>query len=275
MAMKIDDFFSTHAVFRYDEFAAFVLERNKTTKNSTIYNLLTYHQNKRHIRRIRRGLYCAIPKGADADSHMVDPFLLASKLTIDAVIGYRTALYFFGKLHSIPNEFVYLSSKKEKDPFVYQGTLYRAVSIPVVLKNLNQSGFGVKTIDHLGQKIRITTLERAVVDILDRPYLCGSWEEIWLSLENIEYLNLTEVFDYALLLRNATTIAKLGFYLEMHKDELMVSDHYLDELRKYIPHTPHYLGKDKNSPQRLISAWNLIIPSSLIQREWEEPNENI
>lgn len=273
--MKIDDFFSTHNVFRYEEFAAFILKRKMNTKNSTIYNLLTYHQKKGHIRRIRRGLYCSIPRGVDADSHIVDPFLITSKLAPDAVIGYRTALYFFGKLHSIPNEFVYLSSKKEKDPFVYQGTLYRTVSIPGALIKSNQSGFGVKTIDHLGQKIRITSLERAAVDILDRPYLCGSWEEIWLSLENIEYLNLTEVFDYALLLGNATTIAKLGFYLETHKDELMVPDRYLNELRKYVPQTPHYLEKDKNSPQNLISAWNLIIPSSLIQREWEEPNENI
>ena len=269
MAMKIDDFFSTHNVFRYDEFEAFILKRKTTSKNSTIYNLLTYHQKKGRIRRIRRGIYCSIPKGVDADSHLADPFLIASKLSPDVIIGYRTALYFFGKLHSIQNEFVYLSSKKEKNPFVYQGTLYRAVSIPLALKRSNKNDFGVKTLDRLGQKIRITTLERTVVDILDRPYLCGSWEEIWLSLENIEYLNLTEVFDYALLLGNATTIAKLGFYLETHKDTLMVSDRYLDELRKYIPRIPHYIERDTNNPQSLISAWNLIIPSSLIQREWE------
>jgi len=272
--MALDEFFALHKVFTFNEFVAFLLAR-KPSKSSTIYNLLTYHQKQGHICRIRRSLYCSIPKGVDAKSYIVDPLLIASKLADDAVIGYRTALDFFGKLHTVQNEFNYFSRKKEKGPFVFQGITYRAVSIPTAIKNSKQIDFTVKTFDRQGQKIRVTTLERTLVDILDRPYLCGSWEEIWLSLENIEYLNLDAVVNYALLLQNATTIAKLGFYLESHKEELMVPDQYLGELRKHIPRAPHYLEKDKKKPHKLISMWNLIVPSSLLQREWEEPDENI
>ena len=49
------------------------------------------------------------------------------------------------------------------------------------------------SIERLGVKIAVTTLERTFVDMLDRPHLSGSWEEIWKSFENIEYLDLNQV----------------------------------------------------------------------------------
>jgi hypothetical protein len=45
-----------------------------------------------------------------------------------------------------------------------------------------------------------------LVDVLDRPDLSGGWEEIWRSLETIEYFDLDEIVAYARLLDNATTI---------------------------------------------------------------------
>lgn len=273
--MKLNDFFINHPVFTFAEVATFLSPEKVTSKNSTIYNLLTYHQKQGHIRRVRRGVYCSVPAGIDPNTFIVDPFLIASKLADDAILGYRTALDFFGKLHSVQNEFIYLSKKHENSPFVFQEASYRAVSIPIALENSKQIQFAVKIIDRLGQKIKVTSLERTLVDVLDRPYLCGSWEEIWLSLESIEYLNLDEVLQYVFLLENATTVAKLGYYLEIHKDELMVSDFYLAELAKHIPKTPAYLDKKNKGPQHLIATWNLFVPSSLQQRKWEEPNENI
>ncbi|MCE5293359.1 MAG: hypothetical protein LLF94_01935 [Chlamydiales bacterium] len=273
--MKLNDFFSLHPVFTFAEIAAFLYPEKPASKTSTIYNLLTYHQKQDHIRRVRQGLYCTVPAGIDKNTFTVDPFLIASKLTGDAILGYRTALDFFGNLHSVQNEFIYLSQKHKNSPFIFQDASYRAVSIPIALENSKQICFAVKTIDRLGQKIKITSLERTIVDVLDRPYLCGSWEEIWLSLESIEYLNLDEVVQYALLLGNATTVAKVGYYLENHKNELMVSDFYLSQLAKHIPKTASYLDKKHKGPQVLMSNWNLFVPNSLHNRKWEEPNENI
>jgi hypothetical protein len=88
-------------------------------------------------------------------------------------------------------------------------------------------------------------------------------------------LNLEEVFKYALLLGNATTIAKLGFFLETHKEEFMVSDEYLQELCKHCPAKPHYMNRNQNQLQKMMAKWNLIVPLSLVNREWEEPNANI
>ena len=73
--------------------------------------------------------------------------------------------------------------------------------------------------------------------------------------------------DYALLLRNATTAAKVGFFLEQHQEQLMVEDSQLDRLREARSRQPHYM--DRGAPGRLVSDWNLIVPEQVLTRAWE------
>jgi predicted transcriptional regulator of viral defense system len=272
--MKLDSFFAQHTVFTFEQIQA-ALSQNRSVNPSTLYNLLAYHLQRGHIIRIRRGLYYSVPPGIESSSCPVDPFLIASKMAIDAVLGYRTALDIFGKLHTVSNEFIYLSNKVEKGPYIFKDVKYRRASIPTSLKEKGKERFGVTSVDRLGQTVFVTSLERTLVDILDRPNLCGSWEEIWRSLEAIEYFNIDAVLDYAFLLENATTIAKLGFFLETHRDALFISDQHLEKLLKHRPKKPHYLEAQRSSSQKLISKWNLIVPLNLINRTWEEPGENI
>ena len=107
-------------------------------------------------------------------------------------------------------------------------------------------------------RLRVTNLERTLVDVLDRPGLSGSWEEIWRSLESVEFFDLDKVVEYALLLGNATTAAKVGFFLEQHRETLMVEDRHLKELQ--VPaRQPHCrtdqtdirpVGMEPGGPQR-------------------------
>ncbi len=274
--MKLDYFFAQHQIFTVNDLIAWLSKRSGDAINySTLHNSLSYHQKQGHILRVRRGLYYSIPKGVTASFYPIDPFLVTSKMTEDAILGYRTALDLHGKLHSTSSKFIYLSKKRVMAYFVFKDVEYQAVSIPIALKANHNEKFGTQSIDRLGQNILVTTLERTLVDVLDRPYLCGSWEEIWLSLENIEYLELEQTLKYAFFLGNATTIAKLGFFLETHRERLMISEAYLENLCKHRPLKPHYLERKHKQTQKMISKWNLIVPLSLINREWEEPNANI
>ncbi len=45
----------------------------------------------------------------------------------------------------------------------------------------------------------------------------GGWEEIWRSLETVEFFDLDRIVEYVLLLGNATTASKVGYYLEEHR----------------------------------------------------------
>lgn len=257
-------------IFTFEDFV--LANAHKEIAHETLHNLLFYHQKQGHIMRLRRGLYCIIPNGIKPVDCPVDSFLVTSKMAPDAILAYRTALDFFGNLHTITNEFLYLSKKNESKPFIFRGVTYRSVSIPTALRKSDQSEYDVKSIGRGEQKVQVTSLERTFVDILDRPRLCGSWEEIWRSLENIEYLDLDKVVEYALLLHNRTTIAKVGFFLETHREEWMVPDSCLNELKKHLPSQPLYLERDLKEPHKLITQWNLIVPLSIINRQWEEPH---
>lgn len=274
MKLKLDVFFATHTIFTFEEISS-ALAESHSVNSSTLHNLLAYHHQQGHIIRIRRGLYYSVPKSLNPSNCPVDPFLVASRLSTDAVLGYRTALDIFGKLHTVQNEFIYLSNKKENAPFIFKDVEYRRVSIPVPLKKNKTEQFGVTSVDRQGHKVYVTSLERTFVDVLDRPNLCGSWEEIWRSLESVEYFNIEEVLEYAFLLDNATTIAKLGFFLETHREALLISDRHLERLIKHRPSRPHYFDRHACDHQQMISKWNIIVPLNILNRAWEEPDENI
>lgn len=121
-----------------------------------------------------------------------------------------------------------------------------------------------------GMEVRVTSLERTMVDVLNRPDLSGGWEEIWQSLESVEFFGFDKVVKYALLLGNGTTAAKVGFFLEEHREPLMVEEKHLKSLHGLRPRQPHYLDRDKRRSGRLVSGWNLVVPREVFERTWAE-----
>lgn len=264
--MKLLDFFARHSVFTYEEFAAF-LDADGPRSVKTRDSLLAHHIKTGRILRVRRGLYASVPFGASPDTFPVDTFLLAGKMSDDAVIAYHTALEFHGKAHSVREEFLFLTSRAIR-PLSFRGYGFRAVRFPKNLVKKKQEFFAVDTPERAGLPVRVTSLERTLVDVLDRPDLGGGWEEIWRSMEGVEFFNMDKVVDYALLLENSSTAAKVGFYLEKHQKELMVEDAHLKRLRDNIPKQPTYMAR--NTKGRLVRDWNLVVPSQVLNRAWEE-----
>jgi predicted transcriptional regulator of viral defense system len=266
--MKIHEFFTKHPVFTLNEFDEYLTKRgrqNLQTRNA----LLKYHQKTGHIISVRRGLYTVIPTGALPENAPVDPFLLAGKITPDAVLAYHTALEFHGKAYSTFNRFTFLSSHQVL-PLEFRNFTFKRILTPQALRATGNEHSGVITAERQGVKIKVTSLERAFVDVLDRPDLCGSWEEIWRSLESIEFFDIESVVEYARLLENATTAAKVGFFLEQHKDALLVDDKHLKPLLDLRPRGPHYLERSRRKGSGFISKWNLVVPREILDRSWEE-----
>ncbi len=88
--MKLQRFFTRHPVFTYEEFAGF-FKAKESGSLRTRDSLLAYHIRNGRLLRIKRGLFFAVPPGEDPKSLPVDPFLLAAKMTGDAVLAYHTA----------------------------------------------------------------------------------------------------------------------------------------------------------------------------------------
>jgi len=264
--MKLLDFFAGHPVFTYEEFAA-SLDADAPRSVKTRDSLLAHHTKTGRILRVRRGLYASVPFGASPDTFPVDMFLLAGKMAEDAVLAYHTALEFYGKAHSVQERFLFLTRKAIR-PLSFRGYEFRGVRFPNALIKKKQEFFAVDTPERAGLPVRVTSLERTLVDVLDRPDLGGGWEEIWRSMEGVEFFDVDKVVDYALLLENSSTAAKVGFYLEKHQKELMVEDAHLKRLLDNIPKQPTYMAR--NTKGRLVRDWNLVVPSQVLDRAWEE-----
>ncbi len=266
--MRVQDFFNKNPVFRHETFAAF-LETTGSRQPKTREALLAYHVKVGHLLRLRRGLYAVVPRGFRPEDYPVDPYLLAGHLAEDAVLAYHSALQFHGKAYSVHHRFTYLT-RNARRPFVFRGQKFVAIPFPKVLQAQQAELFGVTTQRHAEGKIRVTSLERTLVDVLVRPDLGGGWEEVWRSLESVEYFDLDQVIEYTLKLQSATAVAKVGFFLEQHRDALMVDESHLALLRKHTPKQPCYLERSRRAAGKLVPSWNLVVPPAVLEHAWQE-----
>ena len=264
--MKMNEFLSTRAIFTVEEFYNFRTSQG-VDNPSTRKALLKYYRKQGRVVPIRRGLYATIPLGSLA-SLPIDPFLIAAKLAKDAVIAYHTALEFHGKAYSVFNKLNYVS-KSRVPPLEYQSHEYICVQMPKVLQQKGEEMFAVNRHIRDGVELKVTNLERTLVDVLARPDLSASLEEIWRSLEGIEFLDLNQVVKYVQLLENATTAAKVGFFVEEHKEQLMADKGTLKALKKMRPEQPHYFLRSHRKNCQLVKAWNLLVPTEVLEKSWE------
>ena len=264
--MRSNDFFADHPLFTHEEFVDARAPRGATRHTSD--TLLAKHVAAGRIVRVRRGLYAVVPRGVEPARNPVDPYLLATKLTPDAVVGYHAALQFHGRAYSLWNRWHVLTSSRAR-PFQYQGMEFVPVRVPVVLRGLADWGGGVIETRYAGGVVRVTTLERTLVDVLDAPMKAGGWEETWRSLEMVEFFDLDAVIEYASRLGSALTAARVGFFLEQHREELLVERQHLEQLRELAPAQPRYLDARRESG-RLVSPWNLVVPERVLERTWQE-----
>ncbi len=264
--MRPREFFARHPVFTHGDFVHAHTGQGRSEHTSNA--VLAQGVASRRLLRVRRGVYASVPPGVSAETFDPDPYLVATKLRDDAVVGYHSALEFHGKAYSSWSRVQYVTASRV-GPFLFRGTEFDGEQAPAAVRGLPDFGGGVLVRPHAGGEVRVTSLERTLVDVLNAPSRGGGWEEVWRSLELIEFVDLDQTLEFTLLQKSALTAARVGFFLEQHAKEWMVEEAYLSKLEKKAPRQPRYLDGRRTSG-RLLSRWNLVVPESLLLRQWEE-----
>ena len=146
---------------------------------------------------------------------------------------------------------------------------FKAVRVPLALVEKNQVDFGTERADRFGQVIKLTGKERTLVDCLERPEYCGGFEEVYRCAEKLPFLNFDVLAEYLRLQDRRILFAKVGFFLEQHREAFFVEEDFLNDLERQVPRQPLYLeGRRKKG--RLDKRWNLIVPGKVLKRSWEE-----
>jgi len=264
---KPTEFFARHPVFRHDEFVAVHSGSGRRSRHTSA-SVLKQHVAAGNLLHLRRGLYATVPPGTSPDEARVDPYLVATKLAPDAVVAYHAALQFHGRTYSVWRRFHWLTRSRLRR-FVFRDVEFVPVQAPAAVRSLPELGGGVVEHRYAGGLARVATLERTLVDTLDAPRRCGGWEESWRSLEAVEFFDLDAIIEYSERLGSALTAARVGFFLEQHREQLMVEDFHLEALRKLAPLQPRYIDSSRE-PGKLVNDWNLVVPERILSRSWEE-----
>jgi predicted transcriptional regulator of viral defense system len=257
--MAIKDFLAAKKVFTKTDIDDY-LEGSAPEAYLSRVALVARLRRSGQVVMVRRGLFVSVPGGESPDSFPVDHFGVASLLTPDAVISHRSALQFHGLVGEDPDnaEMTY-SAARPLTQFAFRGLLYRGVKFPKSLVRSGRQAMMVKAADRNGASLKVTTPERALVDIIDRPDLIGGWPKTLELLANLRGLNIDEAVDYTKALGNSTTAAKVGYYLAGRASELSVKRRHLSTLSALKPNQPHYLDRSRRRDGHLVAEWNLMV----------------
>jgi len=225
---------------------------------------LAHHRGTGRIGHIRRGLYAVPAGGAEPSS-----FLIAAKAAPDAVLAYHGALEYHAIAYSLGNVRTILTTTKAKS-FRHAGITYRAARFPRALDSAEKRLFAVESREERGATLRVTSLERTLVDLLDRPEFGGGWEEVWRSFDGAGFVDPKVVVRHALNLASRTTAARVGWFLEEHREQWMIPESAFDQLSAMVPRSPVYLNRSHREHGVLHHRWNLIVPQRIHARGWAE-----
>ena len=197
-------FFSATPVFRRADYAQAVGRRSD---DKTVTSMLAQHVRAGHIKRLARGFYASLPKHADPACWWVDRFLVASRLRPEAVIGYHSALEAHDCAYTAAFDVQVIASGEP-------GAVETSEIVCRFVRPAAPLGpDSVTVLDRVGQSVPVTTLERTVADVFDRPDLAGGADELLSSLDLVVRLDAHKLVRHLEALGNATAAGVAGWWL--------------------------------------------------------------
>ncbi len=262
--MKPEAFLATYNLFTRAELVAALRGR----ANATVDAHLARWRRQGRIVRVKQGVFVRLNKPGAPNIAPPDFIALASRMAPDAAVSYHTALEAHGFAQSLFERLTFVTWTKTK-PVSFQGRRFVPVRPRAGLLAANRGEQWIERFERAGIEVRVTNVERTVVDVLDRLDLAGGVEEVWRSLQSIPALDLESLENYITVLGGSLVAAKVGFYLETRREELAVPEKLLKRLRSRIPATPSYV--DRRRRGRVVAGWSLIVPQELLASGAEDP----
>lgn len=229
----------------------------KLTGNvNTSKSLIKAELDKKHIQKIKHNLYVVCDLQNQKPIGM--PYEIASKITKDAYISYRSALEYYAKVQST-SRIVCISSKRKFENVRFKGYSY---------KYFNNSGtFGISN----KKGIRITDKERTVLDCINKPELAGGDENLVNYLELVGRLNGNKILKYLSNYNSKKLYTKVGFMLEWLNYVFRVEQDVINYCQSRKTKTKYYFNA-KTKDNILVSKWGLRVPRVILaggeERYW-------
>ena len=225
-----------------------ILELNGPASRNLIRKLV----NRGIVTRLKPGLFVLIPFELGKETeYMGNPLIVARELTQgkDYYLSHGTAMEIHG-MTTQPQLVVHVTTLEKRRPIHIMGTEFRFIASRRELF-FGLSGHWVTK----QEKVKVSDLERTVIDGLRMPEYCGGITElakgIWMRKEAIEGGKLIE---YALRINSGAVIRRLGYIMELYQ---IGSLEMMDKLRNHLTDTYVKLDPLLPSEGKFLRKWRL------------------
>ena len=228
-----------------------------------VHSLVSGLVKKKWLIRLVQGKYLIVPlEAGEQGEHTEDWFVIAKNLIEPKpyYISYYSALDMHEMLTQ-PALTVYISTPVRRIPKKILGATFQFIYTKP------EDLWGIKDIwATSSQQVKVSDLERTIIDCLDRPDLCGGISEvakgIWTKRNEIDYSKLA---SYTKKLGRKSVIKRLGFILETYS---IGNQETLSALMKDITSSYTLLDPSLPASGRYKRSWRIranIGPEELIE----------
>lgn len=229
---------------------------NLTGNTNTAKSLIRAELEKKHIKKVKHNLYVVCD--LENNNPIGHPFMIASKISKDSYISYRSALEFHSKSKKNFST-ISVSSLKKFEDFKFDKFLYKYIP--------NQFEFGIEEVNG----IRVTDKERTFIECVNKPELAGDSEFLVTRLEEIGKINGKKLLKYLSYYKSRKLYAKVGFMLNWLNYVFDVEQKIIDECYVKAGNVKYYFDKEtKKCSNRYIRYWYLIVPDIILSKGEEQ-----
>lgn len=233
-----------------------------TDNINTGKDLLLNYKKQNLIVQIRRNLYSATDLATKAT--VANKFEIGSHISDSAYISYHSALEYHGIAHQVFFT-LYISSETRFNDFEFEDMQYHYCK-----SNISE---GIET-PPMNSLIRVTNIERTVIDCLDRIDRAGGLEELIHCLSMINYLDEKKLISYLNLYNKVFLFKKAGFILKNFQANMKLSDEFISLCHQIgAPHVK-YLTEPGES-DTFHKHWNIYAPKNILSYLEQGNNELI
>jgi len=219
----------------------------------TAYSLLARLMEKGLVKKIRSNLYSCINPATGAV--IASRYQIACASSNDAYISHHTAFEYYGMANQVYYE-LYVSSNIRFRSFVFDGISYKRVA-----SKTNEGVIEPKNSD----KIKVTDLERTVVDSIKDFEKIGGFEELLNCLSSVHYLDEEKLKIYLDIYNIQGLYQKVGYLLANYMNEMQLTKSFIDYCNSKIGNSTRYLVKEVMTEGVYNREWKLIVPEGLFE----------
>lgn len=218
---------------------------------STAYSLLQRLQKNNRIRKIRNNLYSCVNPATN--SIYATKYQIASSISKTSFVSHTSALEYYGMNNQVSNS-VYVSSLTKFNTFEFEGITYQYQPTKTdILVNVPK----------YTDKIRVSDLERSVVDSIKEMEKIAGFEEVLDNLSLISNLNVEKLKKYLRYYNIQSLYKKVGYLLSINQLQNKLPSSFFEYCKENSSNTTIYLTQDAKIQGYFNKEWNLIVPNNL------------